>query len=232
MGRDPGERTIIPLFEPPKGFSPAAVRYLMQMGFDAKTLAAAVLDMAVKGFLRLRESNGSYVLEKKGDGQLFPEELDLGRNLFAGNQTLEIAEKHQVTLAEAQKNLGKSLQLMIKNVYFKTNLQFFWPALLITGLLLLALIVTAEEPAAAAGSLFFYVFTGGMIAFFASNWQNQGWFIRIFFLVFGFWFFLTAITGPAAAFSSYIIPWILGGIILLHLLFVYLLKRRPSRAGT
>ena len=134
VGRDPAKGTIIPLFEPPKGFSPAAVRYLMQMGFDAKTLAAAVLDMAVKGFLRLRESNGSYVLEKKGGGQLFPEELELGRDLFAGNQTLEIAEKHQVTLAEAQKNLGKSLQLMIKNVYFKTNLQFLWPALLITGL--------------------------------------------------------------------------------------------------
>ena len=155
VGRDPAKGTIIPLFEPPKGFSPAAVRYLMQMGFDAKTLAAAVLDMAVKGFLRIRESNGSYVLEKKGGGQLFPEELDLGRDLFAGNEVLEIAEKHQVTLAEAQKDLQKSLQLMMANVYFKTNRQLLWPALLITGLVLLALIITAEEPAAAAGSLFF-----------------------------------------------------------------------------
>ncbi len=55
VGRDPAKGTIIPLFNPPKGFSPAAVRYLMQMGFDAKTMAAAVLDMAVKGFLRIRE---------------------------------------------------------------------------------------------------------------------------------------------------------------------------------
>ena len=178
MGRDPTKGTIIPLFEPPKGFSPAAVRYLMQMAFDAKTMAAAVLDLAVKGFLRIRESNGLYVLEKKGDGQLFPEELDLGRDLFAGNQILEIAEKHQGTIAEAQKDLQKSLQLMIANIYFKTNRQFLWPALMITGLILLALIITAEESAAAAGSLFFYVVTGGMIAFFAYNWQNQGWFIK------------------------------------------------------
>ena len=51
VGRDPAKGTIIPLFEPPKGFSPAAVRFLMRMGFDAKTFAAAVLDMAVKGYL-------------------------------------------------------------------------------------------------------------------------------------------------------------------------------------
>ena len=70
-----------------------------------------------------------------------------------------------------------------------------------------------------------------MIAFFAYNWQNQGWFFRIFFLIFGsFWFFLTAITGPAAVFSSFIIPLILGGIILLHLLFLYLLKA-PTLQG-
>ena len=51
VGRDPAKGTIIPLFEPPKGFSPAAIRFLMRMGFDAKTFAAAVLDMAVKGYL-------------------------------------------------------------------------------------------------------------------------------------------------------------------------------------
>ena len=79
--------------------------------------------------------------------------------------------------------------------------------------------------------ILFYIITCGMIAFFAYNWQNQGWFLRIFFLLFGsFWFFLTAITGPAAVFSSSIIPLILGGIILLHLLFLYLLKA-PTLQG-
>ena len=30
VGKDPAKGTIIPLFSPPKGFSPAAVRYVMR----------------------------------------------------------------------------------------------------------------------------------------------------------------------------------------------------------
>jgi uncharacterized membrane protein YgcG len=225
VGRDPKKGTIIPLFEPPPGFSPAAVRYLMQMGFDAKTLAAAVMDMAVKGFLRIRESNGSYVLEKKGGGQLFPEELELGRELFAGKQILEITEKHQGTLAGAQGTLQKSLQRLLANIYFKMNRGYLWPAVFITGLILAALIITAEEPSAAAGILLFYVVTGGILALFAYNWQNQGWPMRIFFLAFGsFWFFFSVITGPAAVFSSITVSVILGSILVAHVIFFYLLK--------
>ncbi len=157
----------------------------MRTSFDAKAFAAEVIDMAVKGFLRIKESNGLFSLEKKGAGQLFPEEQDLGRDLFDGNLNLEIAEKHQVTLASAQKGLEKSLQLMLSNIYFKTNRRFLWPGLGITGLILAALIITAEEPTAAMGILLFYVITCGLIAFFASAWQNQGWTVRIFFLFFG-----------------------------------------------
>jgi uncharacterized membrane protein YgcG len=231
VGRDPAKGTIIPLFNPPKGFSPAAVRYLMQMGFDARTMAAAVLDMAVKGFLRIRESDGKYVLENKGGGQLFPEEADLGRGLFAGNKIVELGEKYQPNLAAAQQDLQKSLQLMMADSYFKTNRKFLWLAALITGVILLALIITSDEPGPPAGVLMFYIITCGIIALFASNWRTQGWFIRIFFLIFGsFWFFFSAIIGPAAVFSSFIIPVILAGIIILHLIFVYLLKA-PTAQG-
>jgi uncharacterized membrane protein YgcG len=231
IGRDPKKGTIIPLFEPPKGFSPAAIRFLMRTSFDAKAFAAEVIDMAVKGFLRIKESNGFFSLEKKGAGQLFPEEQDLGRDLFDGNLNLEIAKKHQVTLASAQKGLEKSLQLMLSNIYFKTNRQFLWPGLGITGLILAALIITAEEPTAAMGILLFYVITCGLIAFFASAWQNQGWVVRIFFLFFGsVWFFIAAITGPAAVFSSGWVSIVLSSIIVLHLLFLYLLKA-PTLQG-
>src|SRR5262249_18626112 len=36
VGRDPATGTIIPLFQPPDGFSPAAVRNLSRMGYDEK----------------------------------------------------------------------------------------------------------------------------------------------------------------------------------------------------
>jgi len=58
VGRDPPARIVIPEYEAPKGQSPAAMRYLMQMRYDDGTFAAAVLSLAVKGCLSIRESSG------------------------------------------------------------------------------------------------------------------------------------------------------------------------------
>lgn len=64
--------TIIPLFEPPSGMSPAEVNYVYQDG-DAKDLrtrglTAAIVDMAVKGYLKIKENKKifkkGYSLEK------------------------------------------------------------------------------------------------------------------------------------------------------------------------
>lgn len=231
VGRDPGKGTIIPLFEPPTGFSPAAIRYVMRMGFDAKNFATAVMDMAVKGYLRISESDGVFLLEKKGAGQLFPEEQDLGRALFGGKQILEIAQKHQRTIASAQETLQKSLQKTLADIYFQTNRRFLWPAVLLTILLLGALIFTADDPSAAAAIVLFYVITCILLGIFSSQWQNATWIMKAFFLVFGsFWVFFSVITGPAAAFSSITVGVILGGIIVLHLLFFQLLKA-PTLQG-
>ncbi len=46
----PRAGTIIPLYEPPAKFSPAAVRYLVRMGFDDKGFhRRCILNLAVKG---------------------------------------------------------------------------------------------------------------------------------------------------------------------------------------
>ncbi len=62
VGKDPEKNVIFPLFEPPDGLSPAAVRYIKRMGFDNGTFTAAVIDMAVKGYLKIREDDGKYSL--------------------------------------------------------------------------------------------------------------------------------------------------------------------------
>ena len=232
VGRDPEKGTIIPLFDPPKGFSPAAIRYLMRMGFDAKTFATAVMDMAVKGFLRIKESNGLFILEKKKEGdRLFPEEQALGSDLFSRNQILEVAQKNQSLIARSQGTLEKSLQKMLADIYFKTNRGHLWPAALLTLLMLGALILTADDPSAAAAIVLFYLVTCVIIGVFYSQWQGASWFLKIFFLVFGsFWFFFSVIVGPASAFGSVAVSVVLGSIIILHLLFFHLLKA-PTRQG-
>jgi hypothetical protein len=58
VGRDPERGVIVTLFAPPQGLSPAAVRYLKRMAFDAKAFAATIVQMAVKGHLVIEEAAG------------------------------------------------------------------------------------------------------------------------------------------------------------------------------
>ena len=65
VGRDPASGTIIPLYSPPAGFSPAGVRFVSRMGYDDKAFAAAVVDMAVKGGVLIEEDGGDYTLVRR-----------------------------------------------------------------------------------------------------------------------------------------------------------------------
>ena len=56
VGRDPETGPIAPLYAPPNGISPAGARYLSRMGFDDKAFTAAIVSLAEKGFLTIREN--------------------------------------------------------------------------------------------------------------------------------------------------------------------------------
>ncbi len=64
LGRDPAPGIIIPRYEPPKGMSPAAVRYVARMGLDHKILAATLINMAVKGYLKIERKMDVYLLQR------------------------------------------------------------------------------------------------------------------------------------------------------------------------
>ena len=72
VGRDPATGTIIPLYAPPAGFSPAGVRFVSRMGYDDKAFAAAVVDMAVKGAVLIQEDGGDYTLVRRDARQGSP----------------------------------------------------------------------------------------------------------------------------------------------------------------
>jgi hypothetical protein len=57
VGRDPRRGTIIPLFHPLQGISPALANYIRDWGFRRekwRAFTAAALSLAVKGLIRLR----------------------------------------------------------------------------------------------------------------------------------------------------------------------------------
>ncbi len=64
VGRDPKKGVIMPLFHPPKGLSPAAIRYLYRMDYDAECLTANIISAAVKGMVKIKKGDGRYKLQK------------------------------------------------------------------------------------------------------------------------------------------------------------------------
>ncbi len=67
-GRDPEEGVIVTRYVPPDGFSPASLRYIRQMYYDDKVMTAAVVSLAVKGYLRIDSSNSKHTLIKLDPG--------------------------------------------------------------------------------------------------------------------------------------------------------------------
>ncbi len=57
-------KAVVPEFRPPEGMSPAAVRYVYKGRCDSTCFTANLIDMAVKGTLKIKEKKGDYLLEK------------------------------------------------------------------------------------------------------------------------------------------------------------------------
>ena len=68
IGRDPPKGPVVPLFHPPDGMGPAGVRYVYKAGYDDKAFAAAVVGLAVKGRMIIRNDDDEYTLSKKDSG--------------------------------------------------------------------------------------------------------------------------------------------------------------------
>ncbi|MHC4481464.1 MAG: DUF2207 domain-containing protein, partial [Planctomycetota bacterium] len=252
VGRDPERGLIIPLFEPPEGFSPAAVRYLMEMGYDAKCLTAAIINMAVKGFLTLEDEGGNYTLARTGESSrgLAPEEKKAATKLLRGkNSRIELEQENHTRIGKAIKALKEALALSIEKRYLLMNTAYFVPGLILSAVVFLAAgLLNASPEAPMPAFIFICIWLTGwsfgvalLLAGVASQWRavfaggpkailalGGALGMSLFALPFiggellGL-FFLSAAT------SIWMIP-VLLALVLLAGLFHYLLKA-PSRRG-
>ncbi|KMY67173.1 hypothetical protein AAU61_13060 [Desulfocarbo indianensis] len=155
VGRDPRKGTIIPVFSPPEGLSPAAARYVMQMGFDNKAFTAAVVDVAVKGHLTIEENQkGEYALLRKPG----PAPVSLSRGerlvadkLFASSTKLELKNQNHRKISDANTALLETLQREYEKANFHTNGLFMIPGLLISLVTIVVMVLLSPDPGGAAG---------------------------------------------------------------------------------
>ncbi|MBJ3784936.1 DUF2207 domain-containing protein [Devosia sediminis] len=69
VGRDPPKGTIIPLFHPPKGFSPALTHFVHKWGFANSgwtAMTAAIFDLGVKGLITIKNPTQTLTVEVTG----------------------------------------------------------------------------------------------------------------------------------------------------------------------
>jgi uncharacterized membrane protein YgcG len=129
VGKDPARGLIIPLFEPPEGLSPAQARYLMHMGYDNRCMAAAVLHMAVKGYLTVQEADGQYALVRtdRGAAGLAPEEEKAAACLFKSQGEVFLRQYNHQRIGKAVKALRSALASAMEMRYFVKNRAYVIP---------------------------------------------------------------------------------------------------------
>ena len=208
VGRDPRPDNVIPLFEPPKGMSPAAVRFVSRMGFDKKAVAAAVVSMAVKGWLTIEEvaeKKNVYILRRTGryPGNLSPGERRMSGKLFGGGDSLKLERKNHARIGKAVELLRKALTEEYEKANFRLNRAYLWPGILLTLLSVAAIAYFAPDAGAAAGiviwllgwSLGCYFLSRGVIAAWRRARGMSGGLAALGFTAFATPFWLGALAG-------------------------------------
>ncbi|MHC4716020.1 MAG: DUF2207 domain-containing protein, partial [Planctomycetota bacterium] len=166
VGRDPAKGVIVPLFAPPEGLSPAACRYVRRMAFDNKCLAAALVNMGVKGHLTIEEDDGDYAL-LKNDGAdekaLSRGETKVARKLFGSRDRLEMDNANHTSFQNAVKGLKQVLKDEHQGRHFHANVKWFVVGVILSvltvGVVALASFVRDGRPVVAFLSLWLTIWT-------------------------------------------------------------------------
>ncbi len=168
VGRDPRSRGVRARNTPPPGISPAGARFLLRGQYDHRMLAAALVDLAVKGLLQLHQygddlavqrTEGDYPAQtlrdqvaelqhELGDAlPLFPDEVAGAAGLFAARPDvrLDVSDREHVRAAVTRLRAG------LHAGYFGAYVRDNWGYQLAGQLVSLVLLVTAGWRAGAAG---------------------------------------------------------------------------------
>ena len=133
VGRDPRPGTIVPIFSPPDDLTPAGMRYVTKMNSDNRAFAAALVDMGVRGHIRLTEEEGGWFARDKtrlerlaGPAPLPPEEEAALRELVQTGESIMMEQKNHAKFSAAKSGLAEVLKEKYEGRMFKRN--YGWAA--------------------------------------------------------------------------------------------------------
>lgn len=145
VGRDPPGGPLVVRYEPPRGYSPAALGYLRERGWAPRLLSATLVNLAVHGLVTIRHDDDTWTLrrtEKKPDGTLHKEERRLLDALFRDGATRVVLSSTPARrVRDGATALRTTLTARFEREYLHRNRGWFAAGLLasIAGLAVIAL---------------------------------------------------------------------------------------------
>ena len=156
-GRNPRPGTVVPIFAPADDLSPAAMRYVWKMGADNRAFAAALVDLGVRGHVRMVEEDGGFFkgserrIERLTSAVPLPDaEEAMLRELARSGETIVMEQKNHAKFSSAKNALNEVFKERYEGKLFRRN--WGW-ALAGVVVFLAALWLTAAAVVAATGVL-------------------------------------------------------------------------------
>ncbi len=126
IGRDPPKLPVFPRYEPPKGYSAAAVHRIVKHGASEEALSATLMALAVKGAMHIESQKKKTVLKYLGTDKLSAPLLDdeayLLDKLFKGRpHSMTLTGEYNANFTRAHKAFMARLDKLYSDKYFKFN---------------------------------------------------------------------------------------------------------------
>ena len=241
VGRDPAPGVVFPRYEPPADYSPAAMRYVREMGYDDRAFTAALVNLAVKGHVRIVDEDGSFRVERAAsDAPLAPGEKALRDRLLRGG-SIELKRGNHATVRLAIDTHRTRLSADYERIYFKRNVGHTAIGVAISLVALAAALLWAPRLEDAAGALFMTVWLTGwsfgtfsllakVLAVWRSGARASALFLALFALPFVAGWFAGA--GMMVKFAGLAMVALLVVLVGTNALFYHLMKAPTARGRT
>jgi uncharacterized membrane protein YgcG len=141
VGRDPVKGPIFPRYEPPAGYSPAAVHHIYYRAVAGhRALIATLMNLAVKNRISIDASDKkNTALTRASDApassDIAAEDLALEHNVFGNNRTKTFGAKYDSAFTAAYNAFQAALGRKYGSAYFRWNIGYPLAAIALSALI-------------------------------------------------------------------------------------------------
>lgn len=127
VGRDPPRGVIVPRWDAPSGISPALTNYIDRKGFSGQgwdAISAALINLAVKGFVTLEDLAGDVTIVatgKQGIESLPIGEKSLMAKIASRDNGLKISKSNGSTVKSMHSGFTTAMEREHRNAFFRRN---------------------------------------------------------------------------------------------------------------